>query len=145
MKKNEKRFHSYVDNYVASVYFTTTYLDKCIEFNNGTEVWNYDTVGVCVSRSKRLNNDWYNGDKVGLKLHNRSTGNIKTITAIVDIIETHLINKLTIDGIAAIEFEPTDEHRAKAYKKMMHRFVNKYNVECLVDVTDNCYFYVLIA
>lgn len=166
MKKNEKRYHKTIGNKIASVYIDEVYVNgnKKISFmgktlwssysdkytdalslcNSVIETYYYEYIGVCVSNSRRFNNDWWNGDKHGDAVHNKSTGNIKTIVAIADMLEQHIINFIDTYGYYICIFDPTDKHREGAYKRMMHKMTHKHGLTYrAIKDEDGSYIYVV--
>lgn len=138
MKKYEKRYHKAIDNKVASVYIDEVFLPKERVFDDGTETMTicyYEYIGICVSNNKRFNNDWWNGDKKGNAIYNKSTGNIKSILAIADMLSIHIDNSIATYGNYCCMLEPTDTHRRKAYMRMIKNYCNKRNLD---------YYYVII-
>ena len=148
MKKNEKRYHKTVGGKVASVYINEVYAEgNKKESFVGKALWSaytdkytdamalsnsaivkthyYDYIGICVSNSRRFNNDWWNGDKRGDAVHNKSTGNIRTLVAIADMLEQHIIKFINEYDYYVCAFEPTDERRESAYRRMMHKMARK--------------------
>lgn len=120
MKKHEKRYHEVVGNKVASVYIQEFYFPKFRTFTDGTdtiETQYTENISICVGKSRRANNDWFNGDKTGDKIHNKSTGNIATFMSIVDTLTLHILEFHHIYGYYCCTFTPTDDKRRKTYLK----------------------------
>ena len=128
MKRNEKRYHETIGNKVASVYIQEVYLDKTYVFTDYTETIEtryYEYIGICVGKSKRSNNDWWNGDKDGDKLYNKSTGNINTLISIIDTLTLHILEFYNQYKYYCFVFEPTDDHRRKTYMKAVKHICKK--------------------
>ena len=166
MKKNEKRYHKTIGGKVASVYINEVYAsNKPVTFvGNGlrsayrdkytNETWlttstiktyYYEYIGACVSNSRRFNNDWWNGDKNGDVVYNKSTGNIRTLMAIVDILENHIISFIDTYGYYICEFEGTDKHRNDTYRRMVHKMTHKYGLTYRAIESDNDGYVYVIA
>ena len=140
MKKNHVRYHATVSNKVASVYIDEVYApqDKYMKLydtkyrfvtNPYIHTRYYEYIAICVSNNRRTNNDWYNGDRIGNRLHNKSTGNIHTLIAIANMLEEHIVKFINQYGYYCCMFEPTDERREKTYIMMMNKLVKKH---CLI-------------
>ena len=151
MKKDEKRYHKTIGDKTASVYISevyakgnkkesfigkslwSAYSDKhtdamALSNSNVVETHYYEYIGICVSSSRRFNNDWWNGDKHGDMVHNKSTGNIRTLVAIADMLEQHIIKFIDMYDYYICVFDPTDEHREGAYRRMMHKMARKHGL-----------------
>ena len=128
MKKNEKRYHKVIGNKVASVYIQEFYLDKSYRYTDDTEIIDtcyYENISICVGKNRRANNDWYNGDKSGNKIHNKSTGTITTFMGIIDMLTLHILEFYHTYGYYCCTFTPTDDKRRKAYFKAIKRLCKK--------------------
>ena len=167
MKKDEKRYHKTVGNKTASVYISevysngnkkmtfigkslwSAYSDKYTDvmaLTNNTVVKThyYEYIGICVSNSRRFNNDWWNGDKCGDVVHNKSTGNIRTLVAIADMLEQHIVKFVDIYDYYICIFDPTDEHRESTYRKMMHKMARRNDLTYrAIKDKDGSYIYVV--
>lgn len=173
MKKNHKRYHKTLGGKVASVYvnevysngnnkmsfvgrhlwaghyadFQGKYVDSLSMGRNIIQTHYYEYIGVCVSNSRRFNNDWWNGDKRGDIVYNKSTGNIRTIVAIVDMLEQHVLKFVNIYGYYVCMFDPTDEHRENVYRRMMHKMAVKNDLKyrAIKNDEDGSYIYVVAS
>lgn len=165
MKKKERRYHKTVGNRVASVYISEVYKSNKDMVFTGKTLWSgyrdkytdaislssntvethyYEYISICVGRSRRFNNDWYRGDKRGDVVLNKSTGNIRTIVAIADMLEQHIIEFIDTYGYYICIFDPTDEHRESAYRKMMHKMAYKHGLTYrAIKDEDGSYVYVV--
>ena len=131
MKRNEKRYHEVIGNKVASVYIQEFYLPKAQTFDDGTNTITtsyYENIGVCVSNSRRTNNDWWNGDKSGNRLYNKSTGTASTFMEIVDTLTVHVLEFCIKYGYYCCVFTPTDSHRRKVYMSVLKHVCKKCNL-----------------
>lgn len=140
MKRNEKRYHEVVGNKVASVYIKECYLDKTYHFTYETNTIStcyYDYIGICVGKSRRSNNDWWNGDKNGDKLYNKSTGNIATFSAIMDTLTIHVLEFYNRYGYYCCSFEPTDVRRGITYMKALKHICKKCNLDYRYIIKDD--------
>lgn len=140
MKKKEKRYHETVGKKVASVYIQECYLNKTYRFYDGTEAIEtsyYDYIAVCVSNSRRSNNDWWNGDKNGDKFYNKSTGNITTFAAIIDMLTIHILEFYCTYGYYCCVFEPTDDRRRKVYLTALKHICSKSNLDYYYVIKDS--------
>ena len=129
MYKNHVRIHKQCGNKVASVYIDEVYLNKPLKVNTRSNITTtyYDCLGICVSKDKRLNNDWWAGDKRSFKLDNKCTGDIKTILAIQDAIYTRVEDFRKEYGFYCCLFEATDDKRKDTYDKMFKRYVKRHD------------------
>lgn len=143
MKKHEKRYHVSINNKVASIYIDEVYLpesDRFQRFTDGTETIHtcyYEYIGICVGNSKRSNNDWWNGDKSGWKLYNKSTGTASTFKAIVDTLAIHVLEFYCTYGYYCCVFEPTDKRRRKTYMKAIKHICKKSNLDYRYVIKDD--------
>ena len=148
MKKNEIRYHNKIGNKVTSVYIEETFLNHSIDFSdkeNTVTTSYYDYIGICVSNNKRLNNDWWNGDKQGNKLENKSTGNIKCLATIAKTLERHIDTFFKNYDYYCCMIEYTDEHRKNTYDKMINHYCKKNNLRpCCVTVDDQTQIYLIL-
>ena len=145
MKKSEVRYHEIVSNKVASVYINKHYLNKDSVFTDGTDAIctrYYEYIGICVSNSRRFNNDWWNGDKRGDAVYNKSTGDIYTLNAIMDTLTIHVLECCLKYGFYCCMFEPTDMRRRKTYMKAIKHICKKCNLQYKYVITgDNEFLY----
>lgn len=140
MKKNEKRYHEIIGKKVASVYIHECYLDKVYSFTDCTdtiETKYYEYIGICVSNGRRSNNDWWNGDKSGDKIYNKSTGNIATFTSIVETLTIHILEFYHTYGYYCCSFEPTDVHRRKTYLKAFKHVCKRCHLDYRYVIKDD--------
>lgn len=150
MNKDEIRYHNKVGNKIASVYIQETFLDHSTDFygydkGNTITTSYYDYIGICVSNSRRLNNDWWNGDRQGNKLNNKSTGNIKCLTTIVKTLERHIDTFFKNYNYYCCMIEYTDEHRKNTYDKMINHYCKKNNLKpYCVTVDDQTQIYLIL-
>ncbi len=131
MKRNERRYHETVGKKVASVYIQENYFSKPVLFSDSDKeftIYHYEYIGICVGNSRRSNNDWWNGDKEGRKILNKSTGSIATFLAIVDTLTIHILESILQYGYYCCEFKPTDTHRKVTYMKAIKHVCKKCNL-----------------
>lgn len=132
MGKNEKRYHETIGNKVCSIYIQEKYLDKVYRYTDDTETIDtryYEYIGICVGKSRRANNDWWNGDKSGNKIYNKSTGTMSTFMKIVDTLTIHVLEHVLTYGDYCFAFEPTDERRRKTYMKAVKYVCKKCGLD----------------
>jgi hypothetical protein len=125
MKKNMVVKHIYTENKVASLYIEETYLKNEIS-NEYFCTSYYDYISVVVSKSRRTNNDWYNGKKT--KLDNKITGGTKTFLLIGNALKNHIDNFISHYDYYCCKIEPSDKRRAQIYEKMLIHYANRNNL-----------------
>ena len=140
MKKKEKRYHRVVGDKVASVFIKEVYLPKTKTYADEYDVINvnyYEYIGACVSSNKRTNNDWWNGDKRGNKLHNRSTGNVRTFATVIDVLTKHVNAFINEYGYYCCMVDATDERRMLTYIKTVRHYAKKHKLTLTMVATDD--------
>lgn len=143
MKKNHKRYHMVSNNKVASVYIDEVYLpdgDRFQKFYDGVDTITtcyYEYIGVCVSNSRRTNNDWWRGDKTSDKMYNTSTGNGATFVAIADMLEQHIDEFILRYGYYCCMFEPTDDRRRRVYMRMVKHYCKERGLDWHYVIADD--------
>lgn len=147
MKKKEKRYHRTVGNKVVSIYIKEVYLPKAkvFTYKDGESICTsyYEYIGACVSNSKRINNDWWNGDKHGNKLHNRSTGTTTTFITIANTMIKHAEEFMKEYGWYCCMIDGTDDHRMNTYIKIAYHYAKKKDLTLITVATDDgllCWF-----
>lgn len=130
-KVEDYRDHVTVDGFIGSIYTTT---NRCANgawrLDETIMIKSFDSCSIIVSKSRRVNNDWYEGrKKMNNKLYNKSTGNLSCLLEVMSTIESIAINSLIKDGYYALTFESTDERRNKMYVRFIKRIVKKYGLK----------------
>lgn len=143
IKGRNIRYHEYMDNKVVSVYIEGTNNNHHLFYDNV----NYsEDIGVVISKSRRFNNDWYNGDKKGDKIHNRSTGSIKCLLSIVDTLTIHVLEYMqTYKCDYYFTCTPTDKHRETTYLMIAKRVCKQCNIdyECVKLIDGELQFHLI--
>lgn len=147
MRKHETRVHKRIGDKVVSVYFTTRHTTRFTMSTGSYTCYDYQYTwfGACVSKSRRRNNDWYDGSK-NSTLINRCTGDIKTITHIYDTVSEYVLNKVLIKGYLFIKFNGSDSKRCITYLMMYRRFMKAHSeLECTIQEQEGEGYYVLVC
>lgn len=132
--KDHIRYHRNIENnQVASVYIDEVYLKKMSSFSDDActiRTGYYEYIGIIIGKCRRLNNDWWNGDKVGNKVHNKSTGkDIRGLIAIFDELIAHVLTFINNYGCYCAMVSGTDERRVTVYHHFIKRLCKQCNLE----------------
>ena len=126
----ELRFHKTLENnQVASLY-----IDK-LSVNYHTNEWSIrecSYIGCIISNNRRFNNDWWNGDKKGNVVTNKSTGkSIEGFAWIVDTLFDYVLSQVSRksnDYSCALLINGTDDKRISCYDKAIKHICKKYKL-----------------
>ena len=135
MKNKIIRIHNQTKSGVASIYIEQQANEY--KLSKDKVLSKQFRISIIVGKTKRNNNDWFNGDREGNKYHNKSTGSgLHGLSSILSTLDDFIVGEILKNGYCMLLVQPTDEKRAKLYDSAIKRRVKRYEALKLTHIKD---------